>query len=462
MWNSMYVITISRGILMLQFQRWLIVAAISTTAYAANAANFQITSNNSGKCFSVYAGSGAENAKVVQWTCVKTALDQTFSMVALSSTTFRLVAQHTQKCMEVQSNSSSNGASIVQMTCNSSRKGQAFSRIALSNGAYTVKTFAGFCLDVYSGGSADGLKIVQWGCNGGSNQQWKFNDLSTSPTPTPTPTPAPTATPAPTPTPAPTATPAPTPSPTPIANLYQAFANSIDSRIAGKTFSSAAIYSTQDNNTGYFIRNPNVWASGVDLTCISPWNNWSKQLYGATLISPVHFLTAHHVAYPIGAKIRFITMDNQVVDRTVVGSLGDAGSDIEVGRLDSPVPSTIKFCRSMPSSSALSAAGLSNPAGLPMLFLRQEENLYIRDVQSLNTHINHALSTNTQRKVFTRDLIGGDSGNPMFFILNNELAIAGAHTDYTWGPYVGNNMSIINNYMNQLGGGYNLSPIPLK
>ena len=116
----------------------------------------------------------------------------------------------------------------------------------------------------------------------------------------------------------------------------------------------------------------------------------------------------------------------------------------------------------MPSSSTMSAAGLSNLAGLPFLFLRQEENLYIRDVQSIDSHFNHKLSTNAQRAVFTRDLIGGDSGNPMFFILNNELALAGAHTDYTWGPYVGNNMSVINNYMNQLGGGYNLTQIPLK
>lgn len=102
------------------------------------------------------------------------------------------------------------------------------------------------------------------------------------------------------------------------------------------------------------------------------------------------------------------------------------------------------------------------PAGLPIIFLRQEENLYVRDVASLNSNINHVLSTNAQRKVFTRDVIGGDSGNPMFFVLNGELALAGVHTDQTYGHFIGNRMSVVNGLMNNLGGGYQLSEIPLK
>jgi hypothetical protein len=55
-----------------------------------------------------------------------------------------------------------------------------------------------------------------------------------------------------------------------------------------------------------------------------------------------------------------------------------------------------------------------------------------------------------------------DSGNPIFTIINNQFIILSVITGSISGSFVSSHISDINNAMNQLGGGYQLTPVDLS
>jgi len=260
----------------------------------------------------------------------------------------------------------------------------------------------------------------------------------------------------------------------------------IDRRIAGRTPAVAMpVFSSQNHIAPAYVRNVDCWAADLDLSCISPWNDYAGVLRAGTLISPRHVLFAHH--YPIGwehgaamvlgAVVRFVTPSGVAVDRTITAAedLGLVGGvpDFIVALLDSDVAGC-SFAKVLPSDwedffPANDSGGRGY--GLPAFGTDQEEKAIIFDVGGGPGNENEALEnggicytmppTDATRYSFYESLIAGDSGNPTFLVINDELVLLTVATTAFTGSAVTAYRAEINAAMATLGGGYSLTEIEL-
>jgi hypothetical protein len=249
--------------------------------------------------------------------------------------------------------------------------------------------------------------------------------------------------------------------------------DAVDSRIAGRSPSNALrIFTTQDHVGGVYVRNTSCWAADLDLTPISPWNSVGANTRAGTLISPRHVIFAAHYPAVAGMTIRFVQADNTVVTRTVTAVRTHPDyvpyfPDIQVGVLNSDVPAGITFAKVLPVSWEDKIAALGFSRSLPALCLDQEEKALISDwgygVSLANFTSRGSLNT-AQRALFYESKIGGDSGNPAFLIVNDQLVLL---TVWTYGgagsgTFTTPQIAAINAMMTTLGGGYQLTEIDLS
>jgi hypothetical protein len=222
---------------------------------------------------------------------------------------------------------------------------------------------------------------------------------------------------------------------------------------------------------GAYVRNTSCWLADLvaKLTCISPWNSNGGQNQAGTLVSPRHLVMAEHYQFGVGTKVRYITADNQVVERTVtaVQSVGPSNSqdyyatDITVALLDSDVPPSISPAKVLPNNWLSYLPSLTTVTGVPAIATNQYKQVLVSDFISTQTGI---APTNAQRLLFFRTIISGDSGSPAFLVVNNELVLL---TTWTWGgggggPNYANLLASINAVMTSLGGSYQLTPADLS
>jgi hypothetical protein len=227
----------------------------------------------------------------------------------------------------------------------------------------------------------------------------------------------------------------------------------IDDRIASKSATTAkSIFTTQNHGSDIYVRNTDCWAYDLDLTCISPWNSMASNQRAGVLITPRHILFAAHYEINANSTIRFVRTDNTSVTRTMTRKrthpqYSPYYPDITIGLLDSDVPSGINFCRILPNNwETYLPTGIKN---IPCLLLDQEEKALIADGNLLtSTYTNYQYPTNSKRLEFSENVIGGDSGNPSFLIINNQLVLL---TVFTYGgPGQGTSITPQRTIINQM------------
>jgi len=235
---------------------------------------------------------------------------------------------------------------------------------------------------------------------------------------------------------------------------------------------------------GVFIRNTNCWAYGLDLTCASPWResfgDWYGQNMAGTLVSPRHIiLAAHFDRIAIGAKITFVDMHNNVVERTLVAKKRHSGYsgdpwyfyDLTVGLLDSDVPTNqISFVKVLPDNYA---DYIVTGAHLPVVCSNQKKEALVKDVSALSVFWEDSPPDGSQnvvvhtpenpvRKAFDREVIAGDSGSPVFLIVNNQPVLLTVWTSPEHGTSIHDCKADINAMMEELGGGYQLEEVEME
>jgi len=256
-----------------------------------------------------------------------------------------------------------------------------------------------------------------------------------------------------------------------VANsLAKEASDAVDDRIDGLSATLAKpIFTTQNHSTSTYVRNSSCWAFDLDLTPISPWNSTGGTTRAGTLISPRHILFAAHYQINNGSIVRFVDSNNNVVTRTMINKLTHPEytphyPDLTVGLLDSDVPNTIGFVKILPQNWSDYLPSLSNLYKLPGLVLDQEEKALISELYSLSTIAKFSTPSNSTRLAFFENIITGDSGNPAFLIIDDEIVIITVWTG--GGGGVGTNIlfhkNAINTMMAILGGGYSLTEIDLS
>ena len=225
----------------------------------------------------------------------------------------------------------------------------------------------------------------------------------------------------------------------------------VDNKIAGlNPTNSIPIFNDDCYTTTNFVRNTNCWAYSYDLTCISPWNSssnpdWDEQHMAGTLITPQHIIFAKHFQPNNGDVFRFIDRQNNEFLRTLVRKTNVTG-DIAIGLLDGALP-TNSFCfaKVLPSDYD---AYINTGYKLPALYLDQEEKALVADLrwvsQDGGTKLN--VPVNETRSTFNEPLYDGDSGNPAFIIINDELVLL---TVWTTSSYYGTSVTEFKDEINQ-------------
>lgn len=213
----------------------------------------------------------------------------------------------------------------------------------------------------------------------------------------------------------------------------------VDTRIeALEPVESLRFFTQQDHTNKAYVRNPEVWCSDIDsITAISPWNSTQGQYRAGTLVSPQHLLFAAHYQLGVGANVRFVTTDNQLVERTVVARKTLAGysnngdidysKDITIGLLNEPLSADIDgihYVKVLPDNWAdylgpMDSSSFDADKALPALCLDYEEKALITDVRRFSTYVSFTRPALESRRAYYESKITGDSGNPALLLLNS-------------------------------------------
>lgn len=260
--------------------------------------------------------------------------------------------------------------------------------------------------------------------------------------------------------------------------LYKAIADGIDKRLvgiqsAGTNVSDAIkIFSKQDHTHKIYVRNPDCWAHDLDLTCISPWNSQGHNRKAGTLLSPRHAVWARHYSMKVNTTLRFVDKNNNVIERKIMKTQALPlpphtkylyGYDMVIGLLDHDVPSSISFAKVLPKNfTEIYGANVNHV--LPVFSTDFEEKALVDDLRIMHGKmVSLSPPTLSYRRPYYESKISGDSGNPSFFIVDNQLVFLFV---FTYGG-AGSGTSLqyhhddVNNVMHNLGGGYSLTEINL-
>jgi len=218
-------------------------------------------------------------------------------------------------------------------------------------------------------------------------------------------------------------------------------------------------------------RNTNCWAKSLDLTGYAAAVVPLGGVGGGTLITKKHVLLANHVPYSTSPfMIFFINNKDVSLVYNVMKTKRVANTDILIGELDREVDASLKIYNVLPANYLKYFE--TNKINFPILYSDQERKALIGEFGGINgsygsnnTVIN--LSKDPNRAQYFEPVIGGDSGNIVSTIINNEVVLIGAWY-MTFGAMAGLGTNIpsyiteVNNTITSLSSGYKVNEVDLS
>jgi hypothetical protein len=225
-----------------------------------------------------------------------------------------------------------------------------------------------------------------------------------------------------------------------------------------------ALFSEKNNQTNTYARNAACWASSLDWSGVSPTNSAEAFKRGGTLISPRHLVWANHFNIPNGTTLTFVNNANEVFTKTVINSLRIGATDIRVGVLNSDVDQSVTYYAVLPADyrDYLVSVLLTY---LPLITTDQEQKALCRELINVGASGQswaHRAAQTGNRADYTENLVVGDSGQPLFMLINGQLVLLGSHYSAGAVPQLANYTTEINAAMTTLGGGYQLTTADLS
>lgn len=247
------------------------------------------------------------------------------------------------------------------------------------------------------------------------------------------------------------------------------------------------VYSSQNpyggvNDAGIWVRNPSCWINGVNnISCFSPAQRsgaaWNQR--AGTLITKKHFILGKHFVFAIlqgGTPIIFVDENNNAIRRNLIQYAYDDITDIAIGLLDSEVTNNIQIAKVLPP---YYRDYMGYPDNILAVALDQQEKAlvkvwtglltyittggYYEYVNAVSAGVNYVSPSLQSYSTWNEDMIAGDSGNPIFIIIDNQLVLLACwHTPWS-GPFITNRYNKVNELINILSPneGYSLTPINL-
>jgi hypothetical protein len=195
------------------------------------------------------------------------------------------------------------------------------------------------------------------------------------------------------------------------------------------------MYSVLDYANHNYVRNPNFWGADLpDITAIVVGNSVTGPYRAGVAVTDKHVMFARHYPLEVGHVLYFVDSTGAVISRTVQHSDKLTAEpfnhhDIGIASLSSPLPETISHCLVLPANA---------PSYIPNAtdqFLVWGTNAIggRGSVRGLWTFgFTHSVWFDIASATEPRDLeqyyvsyISGDSGSPMFMVINNRLVLLG-------------------------------------
>lgn len=233
----------------------------------------------------------------------------------------------------------------------------------------------------------------------------------------------------------------------------------VAAKLQGKTAATAVpVYTSQDpyaGGLGQFIRNPDCWLNGIkNISCFSPAQmsgaNWRQR--GGTLVTRKHALFAKHFVTSVitgGTPLIFVADDSTVIRRNIIQYAYVPWTDVAIALLDSEVPSNIQIAKVLPKNYS-DYLNFDSTTPVYCVALDQEEKAMVKISTGGSGYIVSYEGQNItysmfgvnegwaghQYQSFNESIVVGDSGNPVFIILENELVVTTTWWTSTQGPFI--------------------------
>lgn len=214
-------------------------------------------------------------------------------------------------------------------------------------------------------------------------------------------------------------------------SLARHCADAIDDQLEGDL----PLFAVMNHSHSIYERNPACWAWDIDLSGVSVWNNLRFQRKAGTLITRKHVIHAQHFGLHPGYVLRFVTPENELIEREVVAAAQLGGTDIRIATLDSDLPPSIASYAIMPADWADYLPSLDR--GIPVLTTDQEKKAWVLELRTIAGDSPSAFCiapTSEPRSAFTEAFVNGDSGNPAFLIVNGLAVLVTCWTSPGAGP----------------------------
>jgi len=166
------------------------------------------------------------------------------------------------------------------------------------------------------------------------------------------------------------------------------------------------------------------WTTNFDFSGIA----WDRFQCG-TLVSPRHMICAAHFPRFVGDKVTFHDKFGTPHQRTIVAEVTEGFTstavvgDCHIYLLDQPLPNTVKWYKFLPPTYRYQ----DTLVGAPVIMTDQEKKALVTKVQSVSFGLSY-VKDDTLSPIFHENLVSGDSGHPVFVVVNGELVLASLHT----------------------------------
>jgi hypothetical protein len=166
------------------------------------------------------------------------------------------------------------------------------------------------------------------------------------------------------------------------------------------------------------------WTTNFDFSGIA----WDRFQCG-TLVSPRHMICAAHFPRFLGDKVTFHDRFGTPHQRTIVAEVTEGFNaravvgDCHIYLLDQPLPDTVKWYSFLPPSYRYTDALV----GALVVLTDQEKKALVSKVRDASYGISY-VKDDSLSPVFHENLVKGDSGHPVFVVVNGELVLVSLHT----------------------------------
>jgi hypothetical protein len=264
-------------------------------------------------------------------------------------------------------------------------------------------------------------------------------------------------------------------------SLARQVSDDVNSRLTpGK---SIQLFSSKNFASKTFVRNPDCWAAGYDLTCESVTNSRvGDGECGGALIAPDIARLTWHFNGPNGAatftpgvtRMYWTDLNNVTYERTVIGLQRIGGGDTLLARLDSPLPDAITPARLLPFGALQFPCPTYYHSTIdypyPVIKMDQWKQASVAELIAVGVTgvvLERARNSFPQRQAFYQQIYSGDSGSGIYTVIGGVTVLLSGITGVgrnggAVGSHDGYFIDAFNAAIDSLGGEHHAESIDLS